>query len=307
MKPLKIVKNISNEIFNGFLLVDKPKNMTSNDLCQILKKRYNIKSCGHIGTLDPDATGLMLLAFGRATKLLPHLDTSDKTYIVTVRFGIITDTLDLAGNIIKEELKEINKADIYEALDYLKQQKTQLPPLTSAIKVNGKKLLEYQRNNEEVQIKERNCHIIDLKILRDLYKEDKYYQIDLILKVTKGYYIRSFARDLGKQVNNLGVVKDLRRISIGSYTIDNSYPLETLLNAEISLIEITKFLKYAKIRVNERVSNFARNGVTLYDKNLFVESANIKQDLNRFIVYYNDEPIAIYEKRDGEYRPIFKF
>lgn len=308
MRPLKIVKNASNKIFNGFLLVDKPKNMTSNDLCQILKKRYGIKSCGHVGTLDPDATGLMVLAFGRATKLLPLLDTNNKTYVTTILFGKLTDTLDISGNLIKEEIKKIDKNLLTKAFITLQTQKAQIPPLTSAIKVNGKKLLDYQRQGKEVEIKERPCEILSLDILKDLYKEGNYFLIDLRLKVSKGYYIRSFARDLGELVNNMAIVKDLRRIRVGEYDIKDAYTLDTLLNEEISLIEITNFLKYVKIEIKERILRFAQNGVTLYEHNLLNDSdAKDIKKLKRFIVSYLNEPVAIYENKGKEFRPIFKF
>ncbi len=308
MKPLKIVTNNSNQVFNGFLLVDKPKGMTSNDLCQILKKRYNIKACGHVGTLDPDATGLMVLAFGRATKLLPFLDTDTKKYIATIVFGKETTTLDMSGDIIAEKKADFNQDDLIKAIDEILAKETQLPPLTSAIKVNGKKLLEYQKDNIDVDIKERKVKLYNYKILRNLYNEEKELQVDLILTVSKGYYIRSFARDLGYALNTYGAIKELKRIEVGEYKINDSYPLEELLNKEISLIEITKFIKYAKINIKERILNFVLNGVTLYERNLKYDSdATDISSLKRFIIYYDNKPISIYEKQNDIYRPIFKF
>ncbi len=310
MKPLKMQEQKNQKIFNGFLLVDKPSGMTSNDLCQILRKRYFVKSCGHVGTLDPDATGLMVLAFNRATKLLPYLNTDNKTYLTTITFGYLTDTLDLSGKIL-DETNNINIDKLNEALNILKNKKTQVPPKVSAIKVNGKKLYEYQRNNIEVEIKERLCHINNIEIVKNIYKEDNKYHIDLLLDVSKGYYIRSFARDLGELLDSYGAVKTLRRVKVGDFDISDSYTLNTILNEEISLIEITNLLKYDRINIKERILNFVLNGVTLYKRNLIEDSDAINNynidNLDRFILYYENEPISIYQKEGENYRPIFKF
>ena len=307
MKRLEILKNITNKITDGFLVVDKPKDMTSNDLCQILKKRYNTKSCGHCGTLDPNATGVMILAFGRATKLLSLLDNANKTYLTTILFNKLTDSLDITGNVLEKKDVVLNNLDILKQIDILATKKTQLPPLVSAIKINGKKLYEYARENKEVELKERECNIIDYKIIRPLYKEED-YQIDILLKVSKGYYIRSFARDLGHNLNTYGIVKELRRIAIENTTLLESYQLNSILNEEISLIGITDFLKYDKINIDEGILKYVLNGVTLYKRNL-INNSDCKDILNlkRFYIYYNGKPISIYEKQNDIFRPLFKF
>ncbi len=308
MKRLEITKNLSNNVLDGFLNVDKPKNMTSNDLCQILKKRYNIRSCGHNGTLDPDATGVMVLAFGRACKLLSLLDKEDKTYLVKIGFGKLSDTLDVSGKIIAEKNVNVNPNDVLASINKLLKEDKQIPPKISAIKINGKKLYEYARNLENVDIQPRNVKLLDYKIIKKLYYEDNMYHIDLLLHVEKGYYIRSFARDLGEELNTYGIVEELRRIKIGDLDLIKCIPLEDILNKEIPIIPITNYLKYDKINISEKIVKFVLNGVTLYERNLINDSdAKDIKGLTRFILTYEGKDLAIYERQVEVFRPIFKY
>ena len=232
MTRLEIIRNQSNKINDGFLLVDKPQKMTCNDLCQVLKRRYNIKSCGHSGTLDPDATGVMILAFGRATKLLSLLDKEDKTYLATICYGILTDTLDIGGKIIGEKPVNITAEMVKEATTKLSLATTQIPPMMAAIKINGKKLYEYQRANQEVEVKPRACQIIDYELIEPLKIKEKNYTTSIKLHVTKGYYIRSFARDLGDLIDTYATLLDLRRIKAGSIDISQCLTLDKILTEE---------------------------------------------------------------------------
>ena len=308
MTRLEIVRNQSNKINDGFLLVDKPQKMTCNDLCQVLKRRYNIKSCGHSGTLDPDATGVMILAFGRATKLLFLLDKEDKTYLATICYGILTDTLDIGGKIIGEKPVNITVEMVKEATTKLSLATTQIPPMMAAIKINGKKLYEYQRANQEVEVKPRACQIIDYELIEPLKIKEKNYTTSIKLHVTKGYYIRSFSRDLGDLMGTYATLLDLRRIKAGSIDISQCLTLDKILKEEISLISITDFLKYDTIEITENILKFVLNGVTLYPRNLINDSnATNINDLRRFILTYQGQPIAIYARIDNIFRPLFKF
>lgn len=293
---------------DGFLLVDKPENMTSQTLCTKIKRQFKLDKIGHNGTLDPNTTGLMIVACNRATKLLQYLENQDKTYITTIQFGILTDTLDIYGKILKEVEMNFSKEDLISSLEILNKKETQIPPIVSAIKVNGKKLMNYHLKGEEVEIKERNTKIIDYEILSDLEYVDSHYEITIKLHVTKGYYVRSFARDLGHLLNGEASMKKLRRIKSGNYDVSDSKKLDDILNNELELLKIDDIFKYKVINVNERILNFVKNGVTLYDFNL-EKDCKYKdyKKLDRFYLDYNNSHLAIYERVDEVFKPIFIF
>lgn len=293
---------------DGFLLVDKPENMTSQTLCTKIKRQFKLDKIGHNGTLDPNTTGLMIVACNRATKLLQYLENQDKTYITTIQFGILTDTLDIYGKILKEVEMNFSKEDLISSLEILNKKETQIPPIVSAIKVNGKKLMNYHLKGEEVEIKERNTKIIDYEILSDLEYVDSHYEITIKLHVTKGYYVRSFARDLGHLLNGEASMKKLRRIKSGNYDVSDSKKLDDILNNELELLKIDDIFKYKVINVNERILNFVKNGVTLYDFNL-EKDCKYKdyKNLDRFYLDYNNSHLAIYERVDEVFKPIFIF
>ena len=149
---------------DGFIIVNKPKNMTSHDVCNILRRILKTKKVGHSGTLDPLATGVLVIGVGKATKLLNYLENHDKTYVAEALFGIQTDSYDILGNILNDnnDIKPTN-IEVDNALLKLKNQKEQIPPIYSAIKVDGKKLYDYAKNGEKVEILPRSINIYSLK------------------------------------------------------------------------------------------------------------------------------------------------
>lgn len=281
---------------DGFLLVDKPKRITSFSLCNKIKYQLKLDKVGHSGTLDPNATGLMLIFCNKATKLVKLFDYDEKSYIATIAIGLDSDTLDMdTNNITHHKMANVTIEAIVKGLEYLKSKKTQLPPLTSAIKVNGKKLYEYQRENKEVEIKERNVELLDYKIVSDLILEDDVYYIDIYLHVSKGFYIRSLARDLGEYLNGKAILKELRRTNIGNLSIDDSKKLEDLSTDDI--IPITEFLKLDTLEVNDYIANLVKNGITLDERQIKTDKV--------FYVLNKNAIIAIYEPVDKyKYKPI---
>lgn len=283
---------------DGFLVVDKEKSMTSQTVCLKLKAKLNAKKCGHNGTLDPNATGVMVVALNQATKLLKFIHEHDKEYIVTILFGLSTTTLDLDGEIIdrmdmKPTIEEINSA-ILE----LKKRSTQKPPLTSAVKVDGMKLYEYQRKGMDVDIPEREVTLKDYEILSDLRFVDGFYEIDIKLSVSKGYFIRSFARDLGLLLNGVAIVKELRRIRSGDYVIEDAHKIKEI--DEASIIPIFDFFKFPKVYIKDYLIPLVKNGITLDDR-----QTNLHEP---FYVDSKDGILAIYEEVDrNKYKPVLIF
>ncbi len=284
---------------DGFLLIDKPKGITSQTVCNIVKKKLNIKKCGHNGTLDPNTTGIMLIAINEATKCLKLLNEHDKEYIATIIFGLDSNTLDMDT---KEEIRsidmDVNMNDIKKALDKLKDESEQIPPLTSAIKINGKKLYEYQRNNQDIDIKPRKVKLYDYEIISDLRDFNGHKEIDVRVKVSKGYYVRALARDLGILLNGCAILHELRRTKMDNYDVKNAKNLDEI--TENDVISITDFLDYPKVEVLDYMRKLVLNGVTLDER-----QTNLK---GIFYVTNKCDIIALYEEiKDNKYKPILIF
>ena len=283
---------------DGFLVVDKEKSMTSQTVCLKLKAKLNAKKCGHNGTLDPNATGVMVVALNQATKLLKFIHEHDKEYIVTILFGLSTTTLDSNGEIIDRMDMKPSVEKINSAILELKKRSTQKPPLTSAVKVDGMKLYEYQRKGIDVDIPEREVTLKDYEILSDLRFVDGFYEIDIKLSVSKGYFIRSFARDLGLLLNGVAIVKELRRIRSGDYVIEDAHKIKEI--DEASIIPIFDFFKFPKVYIKDYLIPLVKNGITLDDR-----QTNLHEP---FYVDSKDGILAIYEEVDrNKYKPVLIF
>lgn len=297
-----------NQSKDYFIILDKPPHMTSQTVVNKIKRKEKLNKVGHNGTLDPETTGVMLVACNRATRLLQYLENEDKTYITTILFGINTDTLDVFGNTLDEISMDINEDMVNDAINKMLLIEEQIPPIVSAVKVNGRKLMDYHRKNIDIEIKPRKTRIFEINKLSNLRFIDDHYEVDLELKVAKGFYIRSFARDLGELLGGYGIVKALRRTKAGEFDITNAVTLDDVLNDNYKRYEIDDIFTYPVININDRILKFVQNGVTLYDFNL-IKDCNYKDlnNLDRFYLDYNNKHIAIYHKVDKDYRPIFIF
>lgn len=255
---------------DGIILIDKPKGVTSHDIVYKVKKLLNEK-VGHTGTLDPNATGVLPLLVGRGTKLSKYLMNHDKTYIVTLKLGEKTDTADSEGKVIekKEVSNEVfSKEKLLQTFSNFTGKILQTPPIYSAIKVNGKKLYEYARKGQEVEIKPREIEIYKISLIEINQIANT---IEFEVSCSKGTYIRSLCEDIAKELNTVGYMKELRRVQVGEFLIKDSITVEDLQknedNKDFILSHFIDLQKYfAKFRIIELSQEEARkflNGVKL--------------------------------------------
>ena len=278
---------------NGIIIIDKEKNMTSRDVVNKVSKILGTKKIGHTGTLDPLATGVLVLCVGKATKLVDLITCYDKEYIAKVCLGTLTDTLDITGNIIKEKETNITKEEIENTLKSFIPGYEQEVPIYSAVKINGKKLYEYARNGETVELPKRYIKINSIDLISDIEYENGKTYFSFITNVSKGTYIRSLINDIGKKLNTYGTMVELRRTKQGNFKIEES---STINNPEI--IKIEEILKdYYKVEIDGELYRKISNGV------------KIKNEDNKNIVVFthNKEVIAIYKKENEYLKPYKMF
>ena len=274
---------------NGLLVVNKPKNKTSRDVVNELNHIFSFKKIGHTGTLDPLATGVLVCLFGKYTKLVNLITSYEKEYVATIKLGIKTDTLDITGNIIDKKEVNITKEKIEEVFNNFPKKYYQTVPLYSAIKINGKKLYEYARNNEKVILPKREVNIYKLELLEYNNSIIKFKAL-----VSKGTYIRSLIDDLMHNLNTYGVMQELIRTKQGNFTLNDSYTLEDIKNNNYKLLNIKEFLDYPIIELDNKYYKQIINGVII--PNIF----NIK---DKVIFTYQNKDIAIYELKENNLKP----
>lgn len=212
---------------DGIIIINKEKNYTSNDVVNIVKKITKSK-VGHTGTLDPNATGVLPLLIGNATKISKYLINHDKEYEVVLQLGIRTETADVEGKVIEEKevtAEMLNKDNIEEKLQQFIGKQEQIPPIYSAIKVNGKKLYEYARRGQEVELKPRQIEIYSIQLVGINEKEK---QISFKVKCSKGTYIRSLCEDISKKLGTVGYMKELNRLQAGEFYIKDAVTISEM-------------------------------------------------------------------------------
>lgn len=274
---------------NGILVIDKEKDFTSRDLVNITEKVFDTRKVGHAGTLDPIATGVLVLGIGTGVKVLEYLNDSTKEYIAKVKVGILTDTLDVTGNII-EEVKDfnLNKDRLEDVINSFKGRYDQVVPLYSSVKVSGERLYKYARKNKDVELPKREVEIFDIELL-DFTKDSFTFKAN----VSKGTYIRSLIRDIGEKLNIPCSMEELRRTRQDGFTLDDAITIDDLRNNRIKLIPLETALKDMLIvDVDDYIENKINHGAilrNLYDKDLIAYRNK------------NHEIIAIYEvyKKDN--------
>lgn len=284
---------------NGILNIDKPQCITSHDVVDAIRKIFPDQKVGHTGTLDPLATGVLPICIGEATKLSEKLTSETKSYSVKMLLGVETDTYDITGRIVFASV--FNKDEIYikERIKRFIGKQQQMPPKYSAIKVEGKKLYQYARENQEVEIKPREIEIFSIDNIRiDL--ESKEVAFDVVC--SKGTYIRSLVNDIGKKIGCGATMTELRRTKTGSFAIEDSIPLYDFLkldyiemldriitiedyyieNKKITLSddELGKFLNGVKIEVQS-----SDQIVRVYNKGKYIGLGTVEdKNLKRFII-----------------------
>lgn len=287
---------------NGYLLVNKPKGLTSHDVVYRIRKLANTKKVGHTGTLDPMATGLMVVCIGSATKAADYLTNGNKAYIATMELGMVSDTLDSTGTLTKLPKKEFSKEEIEKALFSFLGESLQTPPMYSAKKINGKKLYELAREGKETERKPVPITIHSLEILSN--EDNK--KITFYIECSKGTYIRSLIDDFGKRLNYGAIMTELHRVQSGKFDVKNNrcYTLEELeqcndLSSLLYPID-TAFLSYPKLNVNPHMERLIKNGILVDLKRLGL--AHETENGKLFRVYTEDETFfAVMEIHEHEF------
>jgi len=277
---------------NLILVINKEKDYTSRDVVNKLIKILKIKKIGHTGTLDPMATGVLVCLTGKYTKLVDLITSFEKEYIAEIKLGIKTDTLDITGNIFeRKQIKIYNVDEIINVLNSFIGTYEQIVPKYSAVSINGKRLYEYARNNEKVELPKRLVEIKKIELLE--------YHDDLIkfkVLVSKGTYIRSLIEDICNRLNTIGTMSDLVRIKQGKFNIDNSFSLNDIENNNFKSLKLEEVLDLEVIELDD----------SLYKKVINGNKLNI--NYNGYVLFKKDNlDIALYyfEKNIGYLKILF--
>lgn len=274
-------------------VVNKPEGFTSRDVVNKLSKILKIKKIGHTGTLDPIATGVLVCLTGKYTKLVDLLTSLDKEYTAEIKVGIKTDTGDITGNVIEEKNKVISKSDIEKVFLEFPKKYLQTVPKYSAVKINGKKLYEYARENIEVELPKREVNIYLLELIE--FNEDI---IKFKVHVSKGTYIRSLIEDICDNLGIVGTMNSLVRTKQGKFDISDAKTLEEIEKNSLKGKNIHEFLDYPCVNINDDEIKKVVNGGKI--KNNY----NIK---DKVILMRDNIDLAIYEVDDETLKPFIMF
>ena len=279
---------------DGIIVVNKEKGITSRDVVNKLCHIFNTKKIGHTGTLDPLATGVLVVALGSSLKIVEYITSYDKEYIAKVRLGIKTDTGDITGNTVETDQKEITNEDIDKVLKEFPQDYDMEVPIYSAVKVNGKKLYEYARNNIPVELPHHKVKVYSLERISDI--EDNSFYIKC--HVSKGTYIRALIEDICKNLGTVGTMEELNRTKQGKFSIEESYTLDEIENGNYKLLNSIDVLDLPKVDIdNELILKKVMNGNKLDNVYNYPE----------FMFIYNNEVLAIYKQDNGLIKPVKVF
>ena len=272
---------------NGVLIINKPSGITSRDVVDKVIKKLNTKKVGHTGTLDPIAKGVLIVCVGDATKLVEDLTCNDKEYIASVELGTKTDTLDNTGKII-EDIKCIKtKEEIEKVLKSFEGSYNQEVPIYSAVKINGKKLYEYARENIDITLPKRMVDIKEISLIDDIeYKNNKTI-FKFKCTVSKGTYIRSLIRDISFNLNTVGIMIDLIRTRQGNFKIEDSIEIDEIDRDK--LINIEDILTCKKVELDDEIKKKVLNGCKI---------DNIYND--KEILFTLDKKAVAYYKSDND-------
>ena len=283
---------------NGIIIVDKPKGYTSRDVVNSIERLANTKKVGHGGTLDPIATGVLVIALGTGLKVLEFLSHQDKEYIATVKMGLSTTTLDITGEVTKKkDYFFFDEIKVDEVLKSFIGKYNQEVPLYSSVKVGGQRLYKYAREGIAVELPKREVNIYELELLS--HKDDEFVIRAL---VSKGTYIRSLIRDIGEKLEIPCTMKELRRTKQGEFTIDDAVSMEELENGKIKPLSIEKALKgVIFVPANEEMEKKILNGAIL--DNVYAENmVGFKNKKNEVIAIYK-----VYDKDITKIKPLKVF
>lgn len=267
---------------NGVIILNKPANITSRDVINQLTKILNTKKIGHTGTLDPIATGVLVICIGKYTKLCEVLTSTYKEYIATIKLGLKTDTLDITGNILnKEEIPNLSEIQIINVLESFLGKSIQTTPIYSAVKINGKKLYEYAREGKEIELPKREIDIPKIELLS--YKNN---EITFKTTVSKGTYIRALIDDICTKLNVIGTMSSLIRTKQGNFSLENAYTIEEIAKKNYHLLTLEEVLNdYEKINIDDNLFEKVKNGAII--------TRTFKEE--KACLVYKNKIIAIYQ------------
>lgn len=269
---------------NNIIVINKEKGYTSRDIVNIAQKVYKTKKVGHTGTLDPIAEGVLIICMNKALKVAEFITSDIKEYIATLTLGFETDTLDITGKTIYTSSKKVNKEEVKKVLNDFIGKYNQEVPKYSAVKVNGKKLYEYARNNIDIKLPKKEVTIYNIELISDI--TDNKFKIKCL--VSKGTYIRSLIRDIGRKLETYATMDSLIRTKQGEIDISMTSSIKELKENKAKTYKIDEILKLPKIKItDETILKKVKNGANI--------DVDIK-DNKVFIVDKLDNIIAIYEK-----------
>ena len=284
---------------SGIFIINKPYQWTSNDVIRKIKSNNKFKKIGHAGTLDPLATGILPILVNDSTKYFDYFQTFKKSYLAEIKFGFSTSSYDLEGDIDgKTDYLPQNIDLIKKNISYFIGSIKQVPPKYSAIKKNGKRLYDYARNDEDIEIESREVEVSEIKII-----DWKTPILKVIINCSSGFYVRSFANDLGKKLGSLAVLTSLSRINYGPFEIKDSINIENINPIEKKLISIDSiFLSNKKIVFDDDMEKSYYNGKVFTSENLKLSLLK-EQDIK--IYNSNDEFIGLltYDSRKKFWKP----
>lgn len=276
---------------NGILIVDKPQGWTSHDVVAKLRGIYREKRIGHSGTLDPMATGVLVVFLGRATRAVELCENDEKTYIAGLRLGVTTNTQDVTGEILQECAVSVTEEQVQKVMKAFMGEQEQIPPMYSAVKIQGKKLYELARKGQEIERKPRRIHISQLELL-------EHHGNDYLIQVrcSKGTYIRTLCHDIGQALGCGGCLYQLKRTQAGRFSIEDAVTLDTVQDARVcdthhALLRPVDslFSQFPSVVLGEKDSSRCRNGAKIQGLGLADGEYRVYDQSGAFLMLGNSQ------------------
>ena len=280
---------------DGIILVNKEKGMTSRDVVNLVSSVCHTKKVGHTGTLDPMATGLLVICVGRATKLVEVLTSHQKEYIASMMFGMKTDTKDITGTVLEQRISHVTKEQIEIVLHDMTTTYQQEVPIYSAVKIHGKKLYEYARNGEQIELPKRE---VTIELLKMIDWQDQKQELTFLTQVSKGTYIRSLVEDIATHLDTIGTMTALTRTKVGNFSLEQANTIAEIKNNQFKVYTIYEVLKsmYETRQIAGELEKKVLNGAKIDNP----------EDLDIvFFINEKKEPLALY-RREGNLLKCYK-
>ena len=280
---------------DGIILVNKEKGMTSRDVVNLVSSVCHTKKVGHTGTLDPMATGLLVICVGRATKLVEVLTSHQKEYIASMMFGMKTDTKDITGTVLEQRISHVTKEQIEIVLHDMTTTYQQEVPIYSAVKIHGKKLYEYARNGEQIELPKRE---VTIELLKMIDWQNQKQELTFLTQVSKGTYIRSLVEDIATHLDTIGTMTALTRTKVGNFSLEQANTIVEIKNNQFKVYTIYEVLKamYETRQIAGELEKKVLNGAKIDNP----------EDLDIvFFINEKKEPLALY-RREGNLLKCYK-